>query len=57
MNVSCVVLKEFSPSCGTQKIYDGNFANQKVTGEGVTSALLRQEGYTVISENEWMEQL
>lgn len=28
LNVSCVVLKEFSPSCGTQMIYDGNFANQ-----------------------------
>ncbi|WP_405171504.1 DUF523 domain-containing protein [Paenibacillus sp. FSL H8-0280] len=57
LNVSCVVLKEFSPSCGTKMIYDGNFANHKVTGEGVTSALLRQEGYTVISENEWMQQL
>ncbi|WKK99739.1 DUF523 domain-containing protein [Paenibacillus amylolyticus] len=57
LNVSCVVLKEFSPSCGTQMIYDGNFANHKVIGEGVTSALLRQEGYTVISENEWMDYL
>ncbi|WP_405155096.1 DUF523 domain-containing protein [Paenibacillus sp. FSL K6-0108] len=57
LDVTCVVLKEFSPSCGTQMIYDGNFANHKVVGEGVTSALLRQEGFTVISENEFMEQL
>lgn len=57
LNVSCVVLKEFSPSCGTKTIYDGNFVNLKVQGEGVTSALLQQEGYTVISEKEFMEQL
>jgi len=57
LDVSCVVLKEFSPSCGTKTIYDGNFTNQKVQGEGVTTALLQQEGYTVISEKEFMEQL
>ncbi|MGX1831328.1 DUF523 domain-containing protein [Paenibacillus taichungensis] len=57
LDVTCVVLKEFSPSCGTRMIYDGNFANHKVVGEGVTSALLRQEGFKVISENEFMEQL
>ncbi|KQY86746.1 hypothetical protein ASD24_27265 [Paenibacillus sp. Root52] len=54
LEVSCVVLKEYSPSCGTQMIYDGSFDNHKVAGEGVTSALLRQEGFTVISENEFM---
>ncbi|WP_337035592.1 DUF523 domain-containing protein [Paenibacillus illinoisensis] len=57
LDVTCVVLKEFSPSCGTQAIYDGHFANRKVQGEGVTSALLRQEGYEVISEIEFMKQL
>jgi len=57
LDVTCIVLKEFSPSCGTQAIYDGNFANHKVQGEGVTSALLRQEGYEVISEIEFMKQL
>ncbi|MCG7386465.1 DUF523 domain-containing protein [Paenibacillus sp. ACRRY] len=57
LDVTCIVLKEFSPSCGTHAIYDGNFANHKVQGEGVTSALLRQEGYEVISENEFMEHL
>lgn len=57
LEVSCVVLKEYSPSCGTQMIYDGSFDNHKVSGEGVTSALLRQEGFTVISENEFMGSL
>lgn len=57
LDVTCIVLKEFSPSCGTQAIYDGHFANHKVQGEGVTSALLRQEGYEVISEIEFIKQL
>ena len=56
LDVTCIVLKEFSPSCGTQAIYDGHFANHKVQGEGVTAALLRQEGYEVISEIEFMKQ-
>ncbi|CAH1222796.1 MULTISPECIES: DUF523 domain-containing protein [Paenibacillus] len=57
LGVTCVVLKEFSPSCGSQMIYDGTFGNEKIPGEGVTAALLRQEGYTVISENEFMADL
>ncbi|WP_141433198.1 DUF523 domain-containing protein [Bacillus sp. 03113] len=52
LGATCVVLKEFSPSCGSQMIYDGSFLNQKESGEGVTAALLRREGYKVISENE-----
>lgn len=56
LDVTCIVLKEFSPFCGTQAIYDGHFANHKVQGEGVTSALLRQEGYEVISEIEFIKQ-
>ena len=33
-------------------IYNGEFANEKTAGYGVTTALLRKEGYTVISEHE-----
>ncbi|RAP19269.1 Purine nucleoside phosphorylase [Brevibacillus laterosporus] len=47
-----VVLKENSPSCGSHNIYNGHFSNQRIPGQGVTSALLRQEGFIVISENE-----
>lgn len=47
-----IVLKENSPSCGSSMIYNGRFEGTKVPGEGVTAALLRREGYTVISENE-----
>ncbi|WP_019119471.1 DUF523 domain-containing protein [Brevibacillus massiliensis] len=57
VQAKCVVLKENSPSCGSQMIYDGTFANQKVPGEGVTAALLRREGFRVISEDELAEVL
>ncbi|MFC3884467.1 DUF523 domain-containing protein [Bacillus songklensis] len=47
-----VVLKEYSPSCGSAMIYNGTFTNAKIHGEGVTAALLRREGIKVISEQE-----
>ncbi|QNF30715.1 DUF523 domain-containing protein [Metabacillus elymi] len=53
--VSCVVLKEYSPSCGSKMIYDGSFQNKKIAGDGVTSALLKREGIKVISEEELSE--
>lgn len=52
MGATHVVLKEFSPSCGSQLIYNGEFSRTKIPGEGVTSALLRREGITVVSENQ-----
>jgi len=47
-----VVLKENSPSCGSQKIYNGTFQGEKIVGTGITTALLRRHGFEVISENE-----
>ncbi len=44
------LLKERSPSCGSGKIYDGSFSGTLIPGEGVTAALLRQQGLTVFSE-------
>ncbi|MGJ8693069.1 MAG: DUF523 domain-containing protein [Thalassotalea sp.] len=48
--VKFALLKESSPSCGSQKIYDGSFKQQKIAGEGVTSKLLRQHNIAVYSE-------
>src|SRR5262249_42863006 len=47
-----VVLKESSPSCGSSRIYDGTHSGRKISGVGVTAALLRREGITVLSENQ-----
>lgn len=57
VGATCIVLKENSPSCGSQMIYDGSFGNHRVVGEGVTTALLRREGYKVISEDKLHEML
>lgn len=50
---SIVVLKENSPSCGSSFIYDGTFSGNKITGTGVTTALLNKNGIQVISEKEF----
>ncbi|KJK14557.1 DUF523 domain-containing protein [Pseudomonas sp. 2(2015)] len=50
--IRIAVLKSGSPSCGNLLTYDGTFSGTKVTGEGVTVALLRREGVQVFSELE-----
>ena len=51
-NCKEAILKEGSPSCGSNYIYDGTFTGQKIDGVGVTTALLRSNGIKVMSENE-----
>lgn len=55
--VTHVVLKANSPSCGTQQIYDGRFSGTRIAGQGVTAALLTQHGFSVMDENEFLRQL
>lgn len=43
------LLKERSPSCGVHQVYLGD---EKVAGAGVTSALLVNNGFEVISETD-----
>ena len=51
-NCKKAILKEGSPSCGSNYIYDGTFCGNKVAGVGVTTAILRKNGIQVISEKE-----
>jgi uncharacterized protein YbbK (DUF523 family) len=44
------VLKARSPSCGCCKIYDGTFSGTLIDGDGVTAALLKKNGITVLSD-------
>ena len=46
------ILKERSPSCGSGQIYDGSFSRTLTDGDGVTAALLKENGITVLGENE-----
>ncbi len=55
VNATLIVLKENSPSCGSAAIYNGAFENRKIAGNGVTSALLKKEGFKVISEEQISE--
>lgn len=48
--IRVAVLKANSPSCGNLQTYDGSFRGVKVSGEGVTAALLKQHGVQVFSE-------
>ena len=46
------ILKAKSPSCGTDEIYDGSHSRRLVPGMGVTTELLRENGFWVVSEND-----
>ncbi|UUO23654.1 DUF523 domain-containing protein [Colwellia sp. M166] len=48
--VRYALLKESSPSCGSSSIYNGEFSQHKVPGQGITTALLRANGIKVFSE-------
>ncbi|MFL1523816.1 DUF523 domain-containing protein [Pseudomonas sp. O230] len=49
-DIHIAVLKANSPSCGNLLTYDGTFSGVKVSGEGVTAALLKRHGVQVFSE-------
>jgi uncharacterized protein YbbK (DUF523 family) len=44
------LLKERSPSCGVNEIYDGSFSGRKIAGQGRTAGLLRLNGVQVFCE-------
>jgi uncharacterized protein YbbK (DUF523 family) len=47
------VLKDRSPSCGSAGVYDGTRTKTlRPDGQGVTAALLRRHGITVITEHD-----
>lgn len=46
------ILKANSPSCGNGQVYDGTFSGKLVPGDGLTAALLKQNGLTILSEQD-----
>ncbi len=46
------ILKERSPSCGSNSRYDGTFTGKLINGDGITAALLKENGITVYGESE-----
>ena len=51
-NCKLAVLKARSPSCGSKEIYSGSFKGETKSGLGVTTALLVEQGITVLNEEE-----
>ena len=49
------ILKEKSPSCGSGLIHNGLFDGGLVTGDGITTRLLKKEGIRVLGESEITE--
>jgi uncharacterized protein YbbK (DUF523 family) len=54
-NADMAVLKSRSPSCGVDKIYDGSFSSVLIPGDGVTAALLRENGLAVLSDEQYIK--
>lgn len=48
--IKFALLKEYSPSCGSSQIYNGQFNGTKINGQGVTAKLLSSHGIAVYSE-------
>lgn len=46
------LLKQRSPSCGCGKMYDGTFTRNIIAGDGVTTALLKEHGIMVTTEED-----
>ena len=51
-NIRLALLTETSPSCGSAQIYDGSFARSRVSGQGVTAALLERHGVRVFGQQD-----
>lgn len=49
--IMLAIMSESSPSCGSTTIYDGGFTRSKILGQGVTAALLTQNGIKVFSQH------
>lgn len=56
LGIKEAILKQRSPACGVGKIYDGTFSERVVKGDGITTALLKKNKISVISEEDLPEE-
>ena len=54
--ITKVILKENSPTCGVNFIYDGTFTHTKIKGSGLFTRMLKKNNITVISDEEYYEE-
>ena len=53
--IKIAILKKNSPSCGSNKIYDGTFTHTLIDGDGITARLLKENGIIVLNEDNYKE--
>lgn len=53
-NVDVVILKEKSPTCGVNYIYDGTFTHTKISGSGLLTRMLKEHNIKVISDEDFI---
>ncbi|MCL4170254.1 UNVERIFIED_CONTAM: hypothetical protein GTU68_030897 [Idotea baltica] len=46
------ILTEHSPSCGSNRVYDGTFSKTKRDGVGVTTSMLEQNHIPVFNQEQ-----
>ncbi|MDE7106182.1 MAG: DUF523 domain-containing protein [Anaeroplasmataceae bacterium] len=51
-DIHLALLKESSPSCGSNRIYDGTFSGIKISGQGVAAKLLEAHNIKIFSEEQ-----
>jgi len=51
-NIKYAILKFRSPSCGSGQIYDGTFSHTLVSGDGISTKLLKENNIKVFTEKE-----
>ena len=52
-NIKIAILKNKSPSCGSDLIYDGTFTHKLINGYGVCAKLLTENGVVVLNEESY----
>lgn len=51
-NCKEAILKSKSPSCGSNRVYDGTFSGKLVNGDGILAGLLKKNSIKVFTEEE-----
>ena len=54
-NIKIAILKKNSPSCSSNKIYDGTFSHTLIDGYGITAKLLKENDIKVFDEDNYFE--
>ncbi len=52
LDIDFAILKEGSPSCGSNQIYDGTHSQVKILGKGLTVQMLEKNSIRVFSEHD-----